>query len=297
MRAIAKIFFGVFLILVALLAMFLVPQHLQIRQVAPPLPSAQELRALLEIPNSPSAVRFMTTSTQLGGVGLLSHNSVLIEWSNGDMVMIDAGMDEAGAIDFGELLKSMGPAEDVVVVGTVGQILGADISRVKAVGFTHLHIDHTQGVEKFCEDRGAGAVALQTRYQHDLQNFNTEEGAAIIAQSCLTQEVREGDGLIKFDRFPGLAMYPLGGHTPGSTLFAVADGDRLLLFSGDITNNKADILQDKGKGFLYSYVLVPENTSRTADLRDWLRALNQQNDIEVVVSHDLTDMKAVLQPY
>jgi len=297
MRPIAKIFLGILLILIALLAMFLLPQHLQIRQVNPPLLSEQSLRGLLEVPNGPTDVRFLTTSTQEGGIGLLSHNSVLIEWSNGDMVMIDAGMDVEAAIEFGELLKSMGPAEDVTVLGEIGQMLGADISRVKAVGFTHLHIDHTQGLVNFCKARGEGALALQTGYQHKLQNFNTEEGAEIISRSCLKADVRDGDGLIEFDRFPGLAMYPLGGHTPGSTLFVVAHGDRLLLFSGDITNNKADILNDQGKGFLYSYLFVPENTARTGQLRDWLRSLNQQDDIEVVVSHDLNDVQTVLQAY
>lgn len=297
MRSIAKIFLGGFLVLVALLAMFLVPQHLQVRQVSPALPSEQTLRALLEVPNGPTRVSFLTTSVQPSRMGVLSHNSVLVEWANGDMVLIDAGMDEQGATDFGELVKTMGPAEDVVVLGTVSEMLGDDVSRVKAVGFTHLHIDHTQGLLKLCRARGDGAVALQTRYQRKLQNFNTEEGAAIIAQSCLTQEVHDGEGLIDFDRFPGIAMYPLGGHTPGSTLFVVADAGRLLLFSGDTTNNKADILNDKSKSLIYSYLFVPENTSRTAQLRDWLRTLNQQNDIEVVVSHDLADMQAVLQPY
>ncbi|MFK8050178.1 MAG: MBL fold metallo-hydrolase [Halioglobus sp.] len=297
MRPIAKIFLGILLILMALLAMFLLPQHLQIRQVNPPLPSEQSLRGLLEVPSRPTDVRYLTTSTQEGGIGLLSHNSVLIEWPNGDMVMIDAGMDAEAAVEFGELLKSMGPAEDVTVLGEIGQMLGSDISRVKAVGFTHLHIDHTQGLVNFCQARGEGALALQTGYQHKLQNFNTEEGAVIISRSCLKADIRDGDGLIEFDRFPGLAMYPLGGHTPGSTLFVVAHGDRLLLFSGDITNNKADILNDQGKGFLYSYLFVPENTARTGQLRDWLRSLNQQDDIEVVVSHDLNDMQTVLQAY
>ncbi|MFT4825745.1 MAG: hypothetical protein ACJAUG_001918 [Halioglobus sp.] len=46
---------------------------------------------------------------------------------------------------------------------------------------------------------------------------------------------------------------------------------------------------------LLAIFLAPENTFRTAQLRDRLRALNQHNDIEVVVSHDLADMPAVLQ--
>jgi glyoxylase-like metal-dependent hydrolase (beta-lactamase superfamily II) len=285
------------LLLPALLLAFLLPAHLQVRGVEPALPSEQSLRALLEIEHGPVRVSFVATSTQRSDLGVLGHNSVLVEWANGDIVMIDAGMDESAAMDFGKLMEAVLGADKPVINGTISQLLGEDIERVKAVGFTHLHIDHAQGVVNFCEQRGEGAAALQTTCQRDLHNFNTTESAALVATSCLQQKIVEGDGLMSFEQFPGLALYPLGGHTPGSTLFAVADKERLLLFSGDITNSKADLVDDQPKPFLYSYLLVPESTARTAVLRDWLAGLDRQEDIEVVVSHDLRNMETVLKPF
>lgn len=285
------------LLLAAALIVILLRAHLQVRGVHPPLPSERALRALMAIDNGPVRVSFVTTSSQKTEVGVLSHNSVVVEWGNGDIVMIDVGMDEQAAIAFGRLIKMMKSAEDPTVDGSISELLGEDIKRVKAVGFTHLHIDHTQGVVNFCSARGPGASALQTAYQRDLHNFNTTEGAALVANSCLEQEIAAGDGLSTFARFPGLALYPLGGHTPGSTLFVVADSGRLLLFSGDITNSKAALLNDQPKDWLYSYVLVPENTGRNARLRAWLRELDQQEDIEVIVSHDRQSMEAVLAPF
>jgi glyoxylase-like metal-dependent hydrolase (beta-lactamase superfamily II) len=285
------------LLLVAVLLGILLSAHLQVRSVEPPLPSEQALRALLEVDNGPVRVGFVTTSAQHTEAGTLSHNSVVVEWGNGNLLIIDVGMDEQAAMAFGRLIKLMRSAGEPTVEGTISGLLGKDIYRVKAVGFTHLHIDHTQGVVNFCAARGEGASALQTVWQRDLHNFNTTEGAELVANSCLRQEIVDGDGLLTFARFPGLALYPLGGHTPGSTLFVVADNGRLLLFSGDITNSKAALLNDQPKEWLYSYLLVPENTGRNAALRAWLRELDRRDDIEVVVSHDRQNMEAVLAPF
>jgi glyoxylase-like metal-dependent hydrolase (beta-lactamase superfamily II) len=244
-KSIAKIVAAGLLILVIGLLVFLLPAHLQVREVSPDLPSDESLRELLRADNAPVRVSYISTSSQRYEGGLL----------------------------------------------------GEDVSRVKAVGFTHLHIDHTQGLINFCDARGAGALSLQLDYQRELHNFNTEEGDDIVAQSCLRPLDITGAGLVGVDQFPGLAMYPLGGHTPGSTLFAVADGDRLLLFTGDITNSKSDLVNNKGKTVIYSYLLVPENTTRTAQLREWLRRLDNNDDMQVVVSHDIQDMAEILQPY
>jgi glyoxylase-like metal-dependent hydrolase (beta-lactamase superfamily II) len=286
-----------FLTVVVLALVFLLPAHLQVRAVSPALPSEASLRALLQVDNAPVRVSYISTSSQRSSAGVLGHNSVLVEWDNGDIVMIDAGMDEAQAREFGDLMKTVFGGEDPIVHGTISQLLGEDIDRVKAVGFTHLHIDHTQGLSNFCNARGTGAVGLQLDYQRELHNFNTEEGADIVATSCLEPIDIGVEGLLGVEQYPGFAMYPLGGHTPGSTLFVVADGDRLLLFSGDITNNKSDLLNNKDKGPIYSYLLVPESTSRTAQLRLWLREMNGNDDMEVVVAHDSEDMAQILQRF
>ena len=292
-----KIFGFVVVAVIVVLAVFLLPAHIQVRSVAPDLPSEVSLRTLLGVPNAPVSVKYITTSTQRLQPNSLSHNSVLIEWASGDLVMLDAGMDEPAALEFGELILAMRDGDMPVVNGTISGLLGEDIKRVKAVGFTHLHIDHTQGLINFCARRGTGATLLQTDYQAKLHNFNTTEGAAIVERSCLEPEIIRSDGLILFDQFPGLGMVPLGGHTPGSTLFVVADDERLLLFPGDTTNNKGDILHDRGKGFMYSYLIVPENTARTSQLRGWLRDLDMNEDMEVVVAHDLQNFEQVLEPF
>ena len=96
------------------------------------------------------------------------------------------------------------------------------------------------------------------------------------------------------DRDAGIVA--LGGHTPGSTAFIVAARDRLWIFSGDTANRKANLLANRGKGFLYSYVLVPENTSRTEALRLWFSELDARPDITVIVSHDVDDVEASGMP-
>lgn len=280
----------------ALLA-YLLPAHVQVRGVTPSLPTATDLRRLQNVVGGPIAVYYLVTSHQSSPQGTLGHDVILIEWPNGDLFMIDAGMDRDAATAFGETVQTMFGGDPAIVDGTVSELLGDAVRRVAAVGFTHLHIDHTQGLIDFCAARGSGATLLQTRYQHELHNFNTSEGAAIVGSSCLTRFEVAADGLTTFDRFPGLGMAPLGGHTPGSTLFAVGLRDRLLLFSGDITNSLADIRDDRGKGFVYSFLLVPEHTGRTAELRTWLAALDAAPDIDVVVSHDLANVRQALVPF
>jgi len=282
------------LVMVAVLA-----PHLQVRGVTPALPSVAALRALENTDGGPVALRYVVTSHQQTSQGVLGHDVFLIEWPDGGLFMIDAGMDRETAAEFGETVQTLFGGEAAVVDGTAAELIGKRIQRVRGVGFTHLHIDHTQGLIGFCAARGAGPspVLLQTTYQRDLHNFNTTEGAAIVAESCLQREDVPADGLSTFEQFPGLGMVPLGGHTPGSTLFAVGVGGRLLLFSGDITNSLDDLLADRGKGFLYSYVFVPEHTGRTAELRHWLAELDGEPDIDVVVSHDLGNVQRVLPPF
>ena len=134
----------------------------------------------------------------------------------------------------------------------------------------------------------------------DLHNFNTTEGAGLIASSCLTQTEftsANNENLYRSSQFPGLAAIELGGHTPGSTLWTVALGDKVLLLSGDITNDKTSIDHNIPKQALYSYLFVPENTKRTAELRQWLRGLDQSEAFSVIVSHDLANTQANLSEF
>ena len=268
---------------------FLGPAHLQIRGITPALPDVAELLALRDVADGPVSLESLTVATQEYPRGTGGHAVFLARWADGRAFMIDAGMDRAQAADFAELMATLGGAGEARFLGDVAEQLGPTIRDVSGVGFTHLHIDHTQGLGVFCAARGSGATVYQTRWQAEVHNRNTTAGAAIVRDSCLTPAVIDGEGLHPVDGFPGLGMVALGGHTPGSTLFALAVDDRLWLFSGDITNSKADLLADVGKGFLYSAILVPENTARTAELRRWLTSLDARDDTTVIVSHDIQD--------
>ena len=300
MRALTRLLLKVVVALVALVllvaALFLVPAHVQVNGVEPALPSAAQLRALGAAGDGPVSVRYVNISSQPVPAGILGHAVFLVEWADGKLFMIDAGMDRTTALEFASFLESALGAGKAEFHGDVAERLGADIARVAGVGFTHLHIDHAQGVEPFCQARGPGAALYQTSWQAELHNFNTQQGAAILEESCLRPGDLSGapsdDGVKTAEGFPGLGIVGLGGHTPGSTLFAISTDDRLWLLSGDISNSRADLLSNTGKGFVYSYLLVPENTGRTEALRLWLAELDANDDMTVVVSHDLAAIKA-----
>ena len=300
MKWLLRIISSVVVLAIIALAVVLIPAHVQVRGVSPALPSQEEMLALRGV-NGPTKVAYILTSSQQLERGQISHISIVIEWANGQRFLIDAGMSEHQAESFAKLLQKMDSAAGQAnVYGTVAQLLGPKIKDVAGVGFSHLHIDHTQGIQGFCDQRGKGAVLLQTPNQKDLHNFNTTEGADLIASSCLTQAEftpANNGNFYRSSQFPGLAAIELGGHTPGSTLWAVALGNKVLLFSGDITNDKTSIDHNTPKQVLYSYLLVPENTKRTSELRQWLRELDQSEPFSVIVSHDLANTQVHLSEF
>jgi len=87
--------------------------------------------------------------------------------------------------------------------------------------------------------------------------------------------------------FPGLFAISVAGHTPGSTVYLTKINGMIWIFAGDIANTMADLLENNGKGWFYTYLLVPENADWLNELRVWLKELNDQEDIEVLVAHDL----------
>lgn len=279
------------------LAIVLVPPHFQIQGVEPALPEEAELRALSATEGGPMSIRYINTSTQQLPEGKkFGHSVFLVEWSNGNLFMIDAGMDSETALEFGKTLEFALGAEQAVSHGTVAELLGGGVDKVKGIGFTHLHLDHTQGIIPLCNASHERIRAYQTTWQTELHNFNTEDGAHIINDSCLERITLQGEGILTTAAYPGLGIVGLGGHTPGSTLFAIPVDNTLWLLSGDTTNTKADLLRNRGKGFVYSYLLVPENTKRTEELRLWLSTMDGNDDIKVVVSHDLADIESSGMP-
>jgi glyoxylase-like metal-dependent hydrolase (beta-lactamase superfamily II) len=300
MKWIVRIFIIMLALALLALAALLLPAHLQVRSVSPILPSDGELLALRGA-NSANKVSYIITSSQALERGQISHISIVVEWASGKRFLIDTGMSRSEALKFADLLKQLdSSAGSATIYTTVSEALGSEVKDVAAVGFTHLHIDHIQGIENFCAVRGDGAQLLQLPSQRELQNFNTTQGADLLENSCLKRSDfsrSKGATLYQSNEFPGLGAFELGGHTPGSTLWAVAIADKVLLFSGDITNDKASISHNIDKPALYSYVLVPENTKRTAELRLWLKETDASAQFSVIVSHDLENTKSHLPEF
>jgi len=269
------------------------PAQMQTLAIAPKLPSERELRQLLSVENGPVSIRYIVNASQevdasqgFGEEGL-AHTIFVVEWENGDLFLIDLGMDQETADEFAVWFTELLGAGDDEFNGDIANILGPDIAKVAGVGLTHLHEDHIQGIVPFCKARGEGAILLQTEPQRDEHNFMTEESADLVAGSCLERSPIQG-GLVKtHPSFPGLGLVEIGGHTPGSTLIAVAVKGHLWLFSGDVFGTRKDLLEGKAKPLIYTTFIVPENRFQNSRLRPWLRELDAKEDIEVVVSHSL----------
>lgn len=293
MRWALRIVAAVVLLALAALALRIVPAHLQIRRVAPRLPTLEELRSLKRAPGGPQSLRWINTSSQPLARGVIGHSVFLAAWPDGSLFEVDAGMDAAAAVAFGELLGTLSGGGEVTPAGTVSEQIGSAVERVRGIGFTHLHIDHTQGITALCAAGPApGARVYQGKPQATLRDPNTAEGAALIEGACFEPVVAGDEGLLTLAEFPGMALIPLGGHTACSTMFAFAVNGHVWLLSGDITNTREALLANRGKGFLYSGLLVPEDTRRTEQLRLYLAALDAEDDITVVVSHDLDALRA-----
>ena len=287
MRSFLRLSIGLLTLVLVALAAYLGPAHLQIRGIEPRLPTEQDLRTLATIPNGPVSIGIARSSSQSGPDRDLNHSIVVIEWPDGRQFMIDAAMDKPTSEAFGELIAKLSPGMGPVKFsGTAPEFLKDRTTKVAGGGFTHLHEDHVQGIDAFCAKRGKGARSYQTLWQANEHNLHTKESARQLESSCLESVVIQGEGLLTHSDFPGLGIVGLGGHTPGSTLFAAYVDETLWLMSGDITNVKSKLLSNTGKGWLYSTIFVPENTARTESLRLWLSAMDQRSDIEVIVAHD-----------
>jgi glyoxylase-like metal-dependent hydrolase (beta-lactamase superfamily II) len=123
--------------------------------------------------------------------------------------------------------------------------------------------------------------------QREQQNFGTDPGEAKIAGSSCGRAVLAGETVKPVTGFPGLVAIAAGGHTPGSTIFAVRFNGQIWLFAGDITNDMQSLHDNIDKHWAYSTFVVPEHTRRQEELRLWLESLDQQGEFTVLVAHDI----------
>tara|TARA_R110001599_G_scaffold353866_1_gene600890 strand:- start:9598 stop:10047 length:450 start_codon:yes stop_codon:yes gene_type:complete len=117
-----------------------------------------------------------------------------------------------------------------------------------------------------------------------------------LEEALCQRELLEGETIMSIKGFPGVYAIAAGGHTPGSsTIIIVATDEQTWIFSGDLTNDIASIHTNAGKGWLYSYFFVPENTALLEDWRLWLRDADEMKNVSVLPAHDVDHMREKLQ--
>ena len=172
------------------------------------------------------------------------------------------------------------------------QIGAAAVRSIAGVAFTHLHLDHTGGLVLVCRAREGmdhrPIELVQTRDQAVEINYTTRAGADDIARAGCTRPNRfHGIEPTEVAGFPGLFIFPAGGHTPGSTFFVATLPEHNWLFAGDISNEKRAMLRNEPKPWVYSHLIIPESTERLDRLRRWLADVDARPDYSVIIAHDL----------
>jgi glyoxylase-like metal-dependent hydrolase (beta-lactamase superfamily II) len=293
---------------VGILAAFLIDAHLAVRREAAPLPALDAVQAVSGVgaivDDAPMRLSVIDTATQamprasvLDSAAdrdgdqpyVMSHPAFVLEWKDGRVLLIDTGMTEEGAREFGRPLEWVG-ASPLAPRGSTASQLGDAVARVKGVVFTHLHIDHVGGIAEICRHVNSVRVPM-TEAQAERINYTTRPGRDLLEDAdCVRLERVSAGPLSPVAGFPGVFVIDAGGHTPGSQILLafVRDGadTRSYAFTGDIVNHIDGINHDIPKPWLYRTLLVPESDARQAELRAFLKRLRDEAGFTLLVSHD-----------
>jgi len=300
------------------LAVGLAWAHIAVRRETAPLPSLAAVRAATAGDGLPVRLSIINTASQAmpratvldpardphpNAPYVMSHPSFALEWSDGRLLLIDAGMTPEAATAFGWPMEKIGGAAAMQPIAAAADALGDASARVEAVVFTHLHTDHVGGIGALCA-RGKRAVQVpMTEAQAHRTNYTTQPGMHLLdAATCAHRSELENGPLFPVPHFPGVFVIDAGGHTPGSQIVLAtvqtADGPRQYAFTGDIVNNLDGITADVPKPFLYRTFIVPEAEARQRELRAFLKQLHDEAGYTLLVSHDQRSLEASgVQPW
>jgi glyoxylase-like metal-dependent hydrolase (beta-lactamase superfamily II) len=290
--------------------------HLEMRRLGGPLP--RELDAVLASPDLPVRAVVANTASQVmpraqvldprrdpapGAPYEMAHPAFLFAWADGRRLLVDAGMEPQAALAFGRRLELVGAIPAAAHGSAAEQLRDEIASAPLAMVFTHLHVDHTQGIGALCAVRGgAGIVVFQTRAQAERRNYTTRPGAAQLAEAACARTVALPDApLAPLPGYGGVGVILAAGHTPGSQIVIAAvrgEGGATvrLALAGDVSNAHDGIVHDVPKPLLYRLLVVPENDARLGEVRRFLAHLEQAG-FAVAPSHDLLQLRALRLPF
>lgn len=309
---------GLLLIGVAIAGVMLITAHDAIRQERAALPSAANLSAALMAADGPrrlsvvhTAIQPMPRSAVLEPGAdpdptapyVMTHPAFVLEWADGRILLVDVGMSNAAALSFGRPLEMLGGAGPIEPQQSAATALGAAASRVTGIVFSHLHIDHVDGLLELCAAHAGTITVFMTEAQAERTNYTTRGGRELIRSAgCARVEIL-GDGpTFDLPGFPGVAVLAAGGHTPGSQIVAASVGEaagaRRYLFAGDIINHNDGVRHQIGKPWYYSMFIVPEDRERLHELRQYLEQLRETGGYDIVAAHDYLNTQTLgIPPY
>ena len=280
--------------------------HHAIDQERAPLPAVADVLASRPVDDQPLRLSMINTASQpMARSGVLdasqdpdsnqpyvmSHPAFALEWANGRILLIDAGMTNEQATAFGKPIQMIREAQPIEPHRSTADALGVDVVRVHGIIFTHPHTDHTGGIAALCAGAGHDIPVFMTAAQAERPNYTTRPGLAQIRDAGCARPVRlEGGPLMPVPGFPGVFVIDAGGHTPGSQIILaqVGSGDIMqrYLFVGDIVNNLDGIEHNIPKPWVYRTFIVPESETRQDELRRFLKQAEDEAHAIPLVSHD-----------
>ncbi len=295
---------------VVAVALALAWAHVAVRREQAPLPAASELGFFGN--DGPVRAAWINTASQpmprsavLDSAFdrfprkhyVMSYPAFVLQWADGRLLLIDAGMRRQSALEFGRPIEWLGGAGPIRPLTSVAEGLGPAASAVRGVIFTHLHVDHVDGIVDVCKRAGHEIEAFMTQAQAERPNYTTRPGLKLLDEAgCVRRRMLPETTRRPVPGFPGVFVIAAGGHTPGSEIVVahVNDGERarVLVFTGDIANSIDGINQDIPKPFLYRWLVVPEAGARQRELRGYLRALRDESGFTLLVSHDQAQLEA-----
>ena len=281
--------------------------HVSLRGERPPLPPADRVASALSADGErPVSLRWINTASQdmprsavlepeldptPDAPYRMSHPSFILEWKDGRILLVDVGMTPDQAASFGGPAELVG-ARPIEPHAPAATRLGPRRDDVQGVVFSHMHVDHVQGVVALCDGRREPLRVFGTKGQLVRTNYTTQPARDVVGEAACVELVALEDAgpLIALDGFPGVRIIEAAGHTPGSqVVVAEVDdgaGPKRYVFTGDVANARDGIRLDLPKPWYYSTFIVPEDTDRLGQVRRFVRDLAQEHDFTVLVQHD-----------
>jgi len=214
---------------------------------------------------------------------VMTHPLFLFRWADGSLLVADAGLAPDGARSFGRPMEFLGA--DAMVCGE-GAFEGIDPSAVRATVFSHLHVDHIQGLGVLCADGDRIPIRLSPEQDASDERFEAagrSELATMAESGCVRNEafgLRDEATLAPaLAGLPGIHRVAVPGHTPGSQLIVgfvrgVGAVPRAIIIAGDVVNHRAGFRHDRPKPWLYRRLVVREVDALQAENRALLARLD-----------------------